>query len=47
MLIQIMGATVTFHFRGFELDVAAYELRHNGQLIRLARQPMDLLILWS
>ena len=35
----------TFRFRGFELDVAAYELRGGGRSIRLERQPMDLLIL--
>src|SRR5437660_11912439 len=32
-------------FRGFELDVAAYELRRNGRPIRLERQPMDVLIM--
>src|SRR4029453_12990972 len=35
----------TYRFRGFELDVAAYELRRDGQPVRLERQPMDLLIL--
>ena len=32
-------------FEEFELDLRAYELRHNGTPIRLERQPMDLLIL--
>jgi TolB-like protein/DNA-binding winged helix-turn-helix (wHTH) protein/Flp pilus assembly protein TadD len=32
-------------FRAFDLDVAAYELRHDGRPIHLERQPMDLLIL--
>jgi hypothetical protein len=32
-------------FGNFELDVAAYELRGSGRLIRLERQPMDLLIM--
>jgi TolB-like protein/DNA-binding winged helix-turn-helix (wHTH) protein/cytochrome c-type biogenesis protein CcmH/NrfG len=35
----------TLRFREFELDLAAYQLRRNGQPIRLERQPMDLLIL--
>ena len=35
----------TLRFRDFELDVAAYELRHRGRSIRLERRPMDLLIL--
>jgi Tol biopolymer transport system component/DNA-binding winged helix-turn-helix (wHTH) protein len=34
-----------YSFRGFDLDVSAYELRSNGHPIRLERQPMDLLIL--
>jgi TolB-like protein/DNA-binding winged helix-turn-helix (wHTH) protein len=34
-----------YSFRGFELDVPAYELRRDGSPIRLERQPMDLLIL--
>jgi len=38
-------ARVSFRFRDFELDVAAYELRRSGQRIRLARQPMELLLL--
>lgn len=32
-------------FGGFELDVAAYELRRDGRPVRLERQPLDLLIL--
>jgi TolB-like protein/tetratricopeptide (TPR) repeat protein len=36
---------VIFRFRDFELDAAAYELRRKGRRIRLARQPMDLLLL--
>jgi len=35
----------TYRFQGFELNVAAYELRRDGQPVRLERQPMDLLIL--
>jgi predicted ATPase/DNA-binding winged helix-turn-helix (wHTH) protein len=36
---------MTFRFADFELDPVAYELRRNGERIRLARQPMDLLLL--
>ena len=36
---------VTFRFGAFELDTAAYELRRKSRRIRLARQPMDLLLL--
>src|SRR5262245_8935606 len=32
-------------FGEFELDAAAYELRRNGQPVRLERRPMDLLLL--
>lgn len=39
------SSPATYRFRGFELDVAAYELRREGQVILLERQPMDLLIL--
>jgi TolB-like protein/DNA-binding winged helix-turn-helix (wHTH) protein/Flp pilus assembly protein TadD len=39
------SAPETIRFREFELNVAAYELRRNGQAVRLERQPMDLLIL--
>jgi TolB-like protein/DNA-binding winged helix-turn-helix (wHTH) protein/Tfp pilus assembly protein PilF len=35
----------TFRFGEFELDTAAYELRRSGRIVRLERQPMDLLIL--
>jgi len=35
----------TFRFGDFELDLQAYELRHNGCPVRLERQPMDLLVL--
>jgi hypothetical protein len=35
----------TFRFDEFELDAASYELRRSGRLVRLERQPMDLLIL--
>src|SRR5436190_9154489 len=35
----------TLRFGDFELDVAAYELRHRGQPVRLERQPMELLML--
>jgi TolB-like protein/DNA-binding winged helix-turn-helix (wHTH) protein len=34
-----------FRFRAFELDVDRYELRREGQSVKLGRQPMDLLIL--
>ena len=34
-----------YRFGEFEVDVRAYELRHGGQRVRLARQPMDLLLL--
>ena len=34
-----------FRFGDFELDTAAYELRRKGRRLRLARQPMDLLLL--
>jgi non-specific serine/threonine protein kinase len=36
---------MTFRFADFELDPVAYELRCNGERVRLARQPMDLLLL--
>ncbi|MET0212374.1 MAG: winged helix-turn-helix domain-containing protein, partial [Vicinamibacterales bacterium] len=38
-------AGVTYRFGEFEVDVAAYELRREGQRLPLARQPMDLLLL--
>ena len=36
---------VTYRFDEFEIDLAAYELRRGAQRVRLARQPMDLLLL--
>ena len=36
---------VAYRFAEFEIDIAAYELRHGAQRVRLARQPMDLLLL--
>ena len=39
------SAAVTYRFGEFEVDVAAYELRREGHRLRLARQPMDLLLL--
>jgi non-specific serine/threonine protein kinase len=36
---------LTVRFLDFELDSAAYELRRHGRRIRLARQPMELLVL--
>ena len=39
------SAGVTYRFGEFEVDVAAYELRREGQRVPLARQPMDLLLL--
>lgn len=35
----------TYRFGDFELDTAAYELRREGRVVRLARQPMEALIL--
>jgi len=35
----------SFRFGEFELDVAAYALRRNGQRIKLEQAPMDLLVL--
>jgi TolB-like protein/DNA-binding winged helix-turn-helix (wHTH) protein len=43
--MQMSDPRETFHFRDFELDVAAYELRRQGRPVKLGRQPMDLLIL--
>ena len=45
VLTTIKSAGVKYRFLEFELDVDAYELRRNGQRLRLARQPMDLLLL--
>ncbi len=39
------SARVTYRFGEFEVDLAAYEVRRSGHRIRLARQPMDLLLL--
>ena len=36
---------ITYQFGGFECHAPAYELRRKGHRIRLARQPMDLLLL--
>ncbi len=36
---------VTYCFEDFAVDMAAYEVRHRGNRIRLARQPMELLLL--
>jgi TolB-like protein/DNA-binding winged helix-turn-helix (wHTH) protein/Tfp pilus assembly protein PilF len=44
-LTTIESAGVKYRFLEFELDVDAYELRRGGQRLRLARQPMDLLLL--
>jgi TolB-like protein/DNA-binding winged helix-turn-helix (wHTH) protein len=35
----------TLRFADFTLDIAAYELRDKGRVVRLERQPMDVLIL--
>ena len=35
----------TIHFEGFELDTGAFELRRDGQLIKLERIPLQLLLL--
>lgn len=37
--------TTTYLFGEFEVDVAAYSLRRGGNRLRLARQPMNLLLL--
>jgi predicted ATPase/DNA-binding winged helix-turn-helix (wHTH) protein len=39
------SARLTFRFGDFEFDTTAYELRRKSRRIRLARQPMDLLLL--
>ena len=36
---------VTYRFEEFEVDVVAYEVRRRGHRIRLARQPMEVLLL--
>ena len=43
--MNMRSAGVTYRFGEFEIDILAYELRRRGQRIRLARQPMDLLLL--
>ena len=35
----------TFRFADYELDPASFELRRAGRVVRLERQPMDLLLL--
>ena len=35
----------TVRFGDFALNAAAYELRDKGRVVRLERQPMDVLIL--
>ena len=39
------ASRVVYRFGAFELDAAAYELRREGERVRLARQPMELLLL--
>ena len=34
-----------YRFGEFELDVSAYELRQSGRAVRLAPQPMDVLLM--
>jgi non-specific serine/threonine protein kinase len=43
--MSLSSARVTFRFGDFEVDTVAYELRRKGRRIRLARQPMGLLVL--
>jgi len=43
--VSTPSTRVTYRFAEFEIDIAAYELRHGAQRVRLARQPMDLLLL--
>src|SRR6476660_9828529 len=43
--MERISAGLTYRFEEFEVDVLGYELRRSGQRIRLARQPMDLLLL--
>ena len=35
----------SYQFEEFELDLRRYELRRNGQILKLERMPMELLIL--
>ncbi|MEP7304448.1 MAG: winged helix-turn-helix domain-containing protein [Acidobacteriota bacterium] len=44
-LLTSCSARETYRFGEFEVDPAAYELRRAGRRLRLARQPMDLLLL--
>jgi TolB-like protein/Flp pilus assembly protein TadD len=41
----VTSSRYLFRFAGFELDPRGYELRRRGRVVRLERQPMDLLIL--
>ncbi len=43
--MSMSSRRVTYRFGEFEADPAAYEVRRNGRRVRLARQPMDLLLL--
>jgi DNA-binding winged helix-turn-helix (wHTH) protein len=43
--MSAISAVVTYRFGEFEVDPAVYEVRRDGHRIRLARQPMDLLLL--
>ena len=36
---------MTFQFHEFELDTSAYQLRRDGQPLKLEKMPMDLLLL--
>ena len=40
-----MSKGPTFCFAGFELDAAAYQLRRDGRVVPLTRQPMEALLL--
>ena len=39
------GGPARVRFGGFELDLTGYVLRRSGEVVKLGRQPMDLLIL--
>ena len=43
--MNMRSVPVTYRFEDFAVDMAAYEVRHRGNRIRLARQPMELLLL--
>jgi TolB-like protein/DNA-binding winged helix-turn-helix (wHTH) protein/Flp pilus assembly protein TadD len=45
MTIAAPSSRDRLRFGDFVLDLAAFELRHEGRIVRLERQPMDLLIL--